>query len=500
MRSESSAPDSAVVLTSGPVAGAGAGTGEPTVAFPRLTLGARRHLRLPRVALHPLAGPGALGAIVLGALLVVAFTTSGPTALVARSTHTFPNWEAGPLHGLFAALNISSSTALNVGLSVVLVAMCLAYLVALSAVRTLSMRVIVTCVIALHLILLMGPPLTLTDVFNYLGYSRLGGLHHLNPYTHVIQAELHDPVYRFTTWHNLRSPYGPLFTAFSYLLAGLPLAVAYWILKVVTVLGGLTFVALVWKCARLLGRDPRFAVLFVAANPIFLMYAVAGFHNDFFMLIPSTGAIALLLTRRDRSAGAVLMLAVAVKFTAILLLPFLLIAVRPTRRRVNILIGAALAAVPLAAMYFALFGLTLPNLADQSTLLTPWSAPNVVGMILGLGGGTPGLLRIANVALVVFVALLLRRRRREWLTDAGWATVALIASLAWLVPWYVIWLLPLAAIASSLKLRRVALALTVYLVVGFAPYTGTLLSKIGINMMSGSAGQASLALQHKLEQ
>jgi Glycosyltransferase family 87 len=497
MRPESSAADPAVVLASGPVAGAGAGAGDPAVAIPRLTLGARMHLRWPRVALHPLAGRVALGVLVLGAFLVVAFTSSGPTALVARSVQTFPNWEAGPLHGLFADLNVRNSTALDYGLSVVLLVMGLAYLVALSAVRTLSMRVIVLCVVALHAVLLMGPPLTLTDVFNYLGYARLGGLHHLNPYNHVIQAELHDPIYRFTTWHNLSSPYGPLFTAASYLISGLPLAVAYWILKVVTVLASLTFVALVWKCARLLGRDPRFAVLFVAANPIYLMFAVAGFHNDFFMLIPSTAAIALLLARRDRSAGIAVMVAVAVKFTAILLLPFLLIAVKPTRRRVNLLVGAALAAVPLATMYLALFGFTLPNLADQSTLLTPWSIPNVLGLILGVGGGTPGLFRIANVLLLIVTALLLRRRR-DWLSDAGWSTLALIASLAWLVPWYVIWLLPLAAIGTSLRLRRVALAFTAYLVIGFAPITGTVLSKVGVNLMNSPAGQASQTLQHKL--
>jgi hypothetical protein len=146
-----------------------------------------------------------------------------------------------------------------------------------------------------------------------------------------------------------------------------------------------------------------------------------------------------------------------------------------------------------------LFGFTLPNLADQSTLLTPWSVPNLVGMILGVGGGTPGMLRIANVALVVFIAWLIRQRR-DWLEGAGWSTLALIASVSWLVPWYVIWLLPLAAIAPSLRLRRVALVLTAYLVIGFAPYTGTLLSKIGINLMNGSAGRASQTLQHKLEQ
>jgi hypothetical protein len=499
MRPESSASDPAVALASGPVAGAGAGQADPTVAIPRLTSGARMHLRWPRVALHPLAGQVALGVLVLGAFLVVAFTTSGPTSLIARSPETFPGWEAGPLHGLFVGLHVSNSTALSYGLSLVLVVMALAYLVALNAAGTLSMRVIVVCVVALHAILLMGPPLTLTDVFNYLGYARLGGLHHLNPYTHVIQAELHDPIYRFTTWHNLRSPYGPLFTASSYLIAGLPLAYAYWILKLLTVLASLTFIGLVWKCARLLGRDPRFAVLFVAANPIYLMYAVAGFHNDFFMLIPSTAAIALVLSRHDRSAGAALMIAVAVKFTAILLLPFLLIGVMTNRRRVNVLAGAALAAVPLGAMYLALFGFSLPNLVDQSTLLTPWSVPNIIGLILGVGGGTPELLRVANVLLVVAIALLVRRNR-DWLSDSGWATLALIASLAWLVPWYVIWVLPLAAIGMSLRLRRLALLLTLYLVIGFAPATGTLLGKLGINLMNNPAGQASLTLQHKLAQ
>src|SRR5262249_38708253 len=132
-----------------------------------------------------------------------------------------------------------------------------------------------------------------------------------------------------------------------------------------------------------------------------LMYAVAGFHNDFFMLIPSTAAIALLLAHRDRSAGAMVMVAVAVKFTAILLLPFLIIAARPPQRRKRVLVGAALAAIPLVALDLALFGLALPNLKDQSTLLTPFSAPNMVGMLLGVGGGTPELLRLANVLLVV---------------------------------------------------------------------------------------------------
>jgi hypothetical protein len=497
MRQDGTPVDGPAAMASGPVASAGAAQAEASVALPRVgTLDLRRVLPRLRLRLGPTAGSLALAALTLAALAVVVFATAGPNALVPRADLGFPNWEAGPLHGLFGRL-VSNPTTIGIGLSAVLVGMLVAYLVALGAVRALSIRAIAIFVIAVHAILLLGPPLQLSDLFNYLGYARLGGLHHLNPYTHVISGELHDPVFRFTSWHQLRSPYGPLFTALTYPVALLPLPVAYWVLKVMTVLLSLGFIGLVAHCAKRLGRDPRFALLFVAANPIYLIYGVAGFHNDFFMLVPSTAAIAFLLSGRDRSAGAALMIAVAVKFTAILLLPFLLLAATPALRRRRVLVGAALATVPLVALSVALFGFSIPNLQDQSTLLTDFSIPNVLGDLLRVGGGTPLLLRIANV-IVVLVVLFQLQRRREWLAGAGWATLALVASLAWLVPWYVIWVLPLAGLATSVWLRRASIALTVYLVFTFMPATGLFFSKHNINLLNTHAGQVSKTKQDKL--
>lgn len=444
----------------------------------------------------PLAGHLALTSLVLSALAVVAFAAAGPSILVPRSTALFPGWEAGPLHVIFHGLP-SDPMGLSLGLSGVIVAMTIAYGVTLAAVRTLSLRTIVIAVVAMHVILVMSPPLQLTDVFNYLGYARLGGLHHLNPYTHVISAELHDPVYRFATWHGLHSPYGPLFTATTYLLPFGSLAAAYWVIKVTTVLGSLGFLAVVWKCARLRGRDPRFALLFVAANPIYLLFAIGGFHNDFFMLIPAMGAIALVLSGRYRWAGAVLMLAVAVKFSAVLLLPFLLVPVAGWRGRREVLLGAALGAIPLAALSLALFGPALPNLQDQSTLLTDFSVPNVVGIVIGIGGGTPGLLTAAKVGLAASVVVLLRRRG-DWISRAGWATLALLASLAWLMPWYVIWLAPLAALGTSIRLRRATVAMMLFLVVTFAPATSIYLARHRLDPLGGPPGVASRNLQAKL--
>jgi Glycosyltransferase family 87 len=215
------------------------------------------------------------------------------------------------------------------------------------------------------------------------------------------------------------------------------------------------------------------------------------------MLVPSTAAIALLLRGRDRSAGAALMLAVAVKFTAVLLLPFLLVAARTSARRRAMIIGAVAAAIPLLAMSVALFGFSLPNLSQQGTLLTPFSFPNLFGYFIGIGGGTPMLLHFADVVLVAVIVLLVRRRG-DWLSHAGWVTIALIASLAWVMPWYVIWVLPLAALGTSERLRRATLVLTVFLVITFLPSSGKLWGLLHFNPLSGSAGQASQTLQGKL--
>src|SRR5260370_42182008 len=105
---------------------------------------------------------------------------------------------------------------------------------------------------------------------------------------------------------------------------------------------------------------------FVALSPLYLVYAVGGLHNDFFMLLPAVGAIALLLSGRERAAGALLMVAVAVKFNAIVLLPFMLVAVRPAARRRRLPAGARGAPVVLATLSLVPFGPSLPHLPDPT--------------------------------------------------------------------------------------------------------------------------------------
>ena len=66
----------------------------------------------------------------------------------------------------------------------------------------------------------------------------------------------------------------------------------------------------------------------------------------------------------------------------------------------------------------------------------------------------------------------------DWIDGAGWATVALLVSASALLPWYVAWLIPLAALASDRRLWRVAIVTTGVIqliqLVGYIPHGGSL--------------------------
>ena len=94
---------------------------------------------------------------------------------------------------------------------------------------------------------MLAPPLLSKDIFSYLEYARLGVVHHVNPYGHVVKAFRGDDVYRFLGWRSVPSAYGPLFTVATYPLANLSAGVGLWTIKLVTAGASLGCVALVGR-------------------------------------------------------------------------------------------------------------------------------------------------------------------------------------------------------------------------------------------------------------
>src|SRR5438105_15372919 len=164
MRKDSGHPEGAPVLASSaggsPVLAPGAAAVAQTdgaVALPRLgLLRLPSGLRWPEVELGPRAGRIALATIGVCALAMMLFATHGPTILVPRASQIFASWEAGPLYHLIPGFSVSAR-ATNYALSGLILILLASYIVALGALRTLSMRRIAACIVAVHAMLLLAP-------------------------------------------------------------------------------------------------------------------------------------------------------------------------------------------------------------------------------------------------------------------------------------------------------------------------------------------------------
>ncbi len=181
-------------------------------------------------------------------------------------------------------------------------------------------------------------------------------------------------------------------------------------------------------------------------------------------------------------AGAAFVAATALKASGGVLIPIVLAGlVRAPRRLTQVLLGMILAGAVVGGASLIAFGLHIPDLSTQSRVVTSISVPNLLGLALGSGGETETLhsLLSAVLALSILACCAMAWRRRESIAASGWATVALLVTLGWVLPWYILWLLPLAALSRSRRLRTTALVLGAYLIVAWAPASGLVWSAIG---------------------
>lgn len=478
--------------------------------------------------------------LVACSLLFVVIAADRPS-LFAATSHAdfFPGWMAGPLGGLWPGLT-RNTTALRFVFTGMLVAMYVSYVLALAYVPSIAERVrvrwAIAAVVGVHAAFFLAPPMALTDIFNYVNYGRMEIVHHLNPYTTYPILEPHgDPSYALSNWHQLLSPYGPLFTLLTFALVPLGVAASFWAIKVVLMAASLGTILLVWRCAELLDLDPVRAIVLVGLNPIVLVWGLGGDHNDFLIVFAIVLGFYLLLRARppgasdvvdgsvaqpgadavpegadggdaleesraaralggriggwlwplsgtEMGAGAAFVAAAALKASGGVLIPIVLAGlVRAPRRFTQVVLGMILAGAVVGGASLIAFGLHIPDLSTQSRVVTSISLPNLLGLALGAGGETETLhgLLSAVLALSILACCAMAWRRRESIAPSGWATVALLVTLGWVLPWYILWLLPLAALARSRRLRTTALVLGAYLIVAWSPASGLLWNAIG---------------------
>jgi alpha-1,6-mannosyltransferase len=323
------------------------------------------------------------------------------------------------------------------------------------------------------------PPLLSHDVYSYVDYARLGALHGLDPYVHPPMAVPADPAFADVTWTETTSAYGPLFTLATYPLAWLPVGGAVYVLKAISAAAVLATAALVARLAAARGVEALRAAAFVGLNPLVLVHVVGGPHNDALAILLMTLGVASALTARETSAGASLVAAAMVKASAAIAIPFALLAAtkpppmglkapyisafRPVGR---LLAGGGLAVLVLGGVAYLAFGwhwldafaLAGENQGRTSHLSIPITTARLTGL-------EPNAVRAA--ALILYAALVIyllawTYRGGDWIRAVAWATTSLLLATAWLLPWYLLWPLPLAALSRDRPLQLLLLALTAY--------------------------------------
>ena len=394
--------------------------------------------RLPGV--HATVAATALAGMVVVAFLLAAEVASAPSQFVRWSLQIgYPGWLRGPLDGLAEPITVKGF----IGLTVLLYGL---YVLVVWTAASLRLSWAVVAIGALHLIFLLGPPMYLTDVFNYLGFARL----------------------------DITSPYGPLFTLASYATVPLGIAGGVWAYKVTVAAASLTCVWLVWLLARQLGRPQVPAIALVGLNPLLLAYGVGGAHNDVFMLALVLGGLLLALRGREALGAGAIVAAVAVKATGGLALPFLWLG---ARRRGAVVRGALIAAAAVVAVSAVAFGgavlRALAPFGEQAATTNVRSFPGQVAEgFLGRDSVPAGIQAAAVVLFAVLAALAFLQARRDgdWIGGIGWTTLALLLTLTWVMPWYIAWLLPFAALSRQPRLRAATLACGAFLLIVHLPY------------------------------
>jgi alpha-1,6-mannosyltransferase len=318
----------------------------------------------------------------------------------------------------------------------------------------------------------LAPPLLSQDVFSYISYARLEALHGLNPYTSPPSAVSGDPVFAHVGWTDTVSAYGPAFTLATWPLGKIGVGAALWALKAASALSVLAVCGLCARLAAWRGVDPRLAAAFVGLNPIVLVHVVGGPHNDGLMMLAVLGGVAALLSERPLAAGAGFVLGAAIKVSGAFVAPFAFAGV--PGRRGRLLLGAAIAAIAIAVVSSLAYGFhffdSLGLAGENQATASYYSLPRTISRIAGLHDADPVriVMQIAYAGLVVY---LLHRVRRgmDWVRAAGWAAFGLLVATGWLLAWYLIWLIPLAAISRDRPLVVLTLAFTAFQLVNRIP-------------------------------
>jgi alpha-1,6-mannosyltransferase len=307
-------------------------------------------------------------------------------------------------------------------------------------------------------------PLASYDVYSYAcqGWQQSAGLDPYSGGLDLLGCPWADAV--APTWRQTPAPYGPVFLVLAALAAkigvtfGGSLTVTVAVLRLIAVIGVAVIGWCLPKLARRGGVPPERAVWLVLACPLVPIHLISGAHNDAVMIALLVAGLSLLSASfswpKVIAAGVLLGLAVGVKATAVVVLPFAVLLLPWRWWRSALVLGSAAFAGLLAVSLGAGLGLGWVTSLSGSGVSVQWtSLPTAIGLTLevfGVPSAVPVIRVLGMITLAgVLVILWLRSLKKDPVHYAGLALAATVLLAPVFHPWYAVW--PLAVLAATVR-------------------------------------------------
>jgi hypothetical protein len=349
---------------------------------------------------------------------------------------------------------------------------------------TLPLVLVLTTSALLALVAVARPPQGSHDLWSYAMYGRILVRFHRNPYVTLPAAFPGDPILRHVSvgWRHTASMYAPGFTILCGAIGSVTRSSA---LATRLVFQGLSAAGFV-LCSALLAHSgaQRWVVVAIALNPLLLVTVVNGGHID--PVIAALILLAATAASRQRLLASALLLGAAVSIKLVVVLPAAALIAWTARHR-GPRAGALTAVGALGPSFVGVVAFggrkclrPLISGSHQFTRASMWALLRHLPVL----GAHMNLAALAAVAAVTAALVWASIDLPSPFDAVAAGAVGYALAAAYVLPWYLIWGLPAAALGAQRRVLLVLLAYTSALAAAFAyrpTAIGTELALIAVN-------------------
>jgi alpha-1,6-mannosyltransferase len=401
-----------------------------------------------------------------GALLAIAY-------LALALIHWWHSWWALSHGQVFADLGDSRASSPTIEILQTLTLLCLFGLYLYCLVkwnrRQFSAREVIIMSIAPGILAWAALPANSTDVLAYIGLGRIAGVYRANPYIHTY-SEFNDFYSPFVQW-DITMPYGPVMLPF-FILAGwvsqLSVLASVFLLKLIWLITHYCNCWLIYRILKARKTDPAYLLFLYCLNPLVMLELVANGHNDGLLIFFGLSSVFALQRQWHSAAVCLALLSALVKLPGCFFLLVVMAYLVRRREWRGLVIGISVSTALLLALKVTLFSSTesLMSMANAAPYTKNSLHELLIGLAYWLGNQLGAPLDYDTIYTIdrrVFSALFLCfclwrlwqiRDLDSLVRELGHVYLALLIGYAgWFFPWYVTWLIPLAALTKSAQLR-----------------------------------------------